>query len=55
MGKLSDFFGFSENQAAEDVKQGDASARNDAEVAAKADWMADSANDSSSSSSGNGE
>ena len=54
MGILSDFFGFSDKQAAEDVKRGDAPARNDAEVAAKADWMVDSASDSPSSDSGKG-
>jgi len=54
MGILSDFFGFSEEQAAEDVRRGDARARSDAEVAAKADWMVDSVDDSSSSGSGRG-
>ena len=52
MGILSDFFGFSDKQVVEDVERGDARARNDAEVAAKADWMVESASDSSSSGSG---
>ncbi len=53
-GLLSSIFGFSDKQAAEDVRQGDAPARNDAEVAAKADWMVDSTSDSPSSGSGKG-
>jgi len=54
MGILSDFFGFSDEQAAEDIKRGDARARSDAEVTAKADWMVDSVDDSSSSGSDKG-
>ncbi len=45
MGVLSDFFGFSEEQAEKDKSSGDAEARNDAETQAKADWMVDSVND----------
>ncbi|KKT14307.1 MAG: hypothetical protein UV94_C0019G0002 [Parcubacteria group bacterium GW2011_GWC1_43_30] len=57
-GLLSSIFGFSEAQAEKDekdVKEGNAvSARNDAEVTAKADWMVDDVQDSSSSGSGKG-
>lgn len=47
MGLISDFFGLSDKQVVEDIKQGNASARSDAEVTAKADWMVDDVNDSS--------
>ncbi|MDO8569377.1 MAG: hypothetical protein Q7R89_01165 [bacterium] len=49
-GFLSDFFGFSEEQAGKDVDAGHAAARSDAEECAKADWMMDDVNDSSSPS-----
>lgn len=50
MGRLSQFFGFSEEQAAKDVKEGYAAPRNDAEGCAAADWMVDSVNSDSPSS-----